>query len=621
MKTFRICIIFFLSFFFQVKAAVKYYVNDGSTGGDIYTTAVGAAFPGNNGLAPNTPVNTILAIVNNYVLGANDTVFIDAGTYSNTQIVIAGADAGSAAGNLVFIGAGVLLTNIIAPAAINSSVFNLTNTSYVTFCNMYIETANNRECISLNANSDFCKIFNCTLYNPVNAGFSLDLTINSASPDFNEVHHCTINSGAFGFRIKSTNASYSPDNNIVRDNTILVRNTGGPAFENNRASNTLFYRNRVTGSSSNPAILLDKPCGGVQIYNNYIVNNNAAGQGIYGPAMSGAGILIRHNSIYSTAECFIGDNNVALDLTGTIFRDNIFYSISGLCVSVINGLKFQEIDCNLYWHPGAGAGKFNGTTYATLAAWKTIDHDLRAGFNGDENSLEADPLYISPAAGNLDFSSSSPAKDAGCNVGITTDMYLTSRPQNSIVDIGAYEYFVPLPVDLTKFNAVCQEDKTLITWNTLSENNNGYFTIEKSEDGIHFYDLAVISGIGNSNGPQQYKYTDDDAPGNFLYRLKQTDLNGNYAYSEVIAVQCNADNLQILQDGNDIIIKILAKEQSKLKVSLYTTLAQSLYSSDFIIYPGTSEIRINKNDYPQGIYIIIAEGNSVSVKKKLLLFN
>ncbi len=61
-----------------VRAATDYYVNDGSTAGDIYCTAGGD--DANNGTSSTTPKRTIQAIIDTYDLEPGDTVYVDTGT-------------------------------------------------------------------------------------------------------------------------------------------------------------------------------------------------------------------------------------------------------------------------------------------------------------------------------------------------------------------------------------------------------------------------------------------------------------------------------------------------------------------------------------------------------------
>lgn len=56
-----------------------YYINDGSTDNDVYTTAVGDNT--NSGKSPDAPMASLAALLDLYDLGEDDTVHIDTGTY------------------------------------------------------------------------------------------------------------------------------------------------------------------------------------------------------------------------------------------------------------------------------------------------------------------------------------------------------------------------------------------------------------------------------------------------------------------------------------------------------------------------------------------------------------
>ncbi len=66
---------------FSVRnAALSYYVNDGSTNGDVYCSAVGSS--SNDGLSPETPMDSLERLFGRYGLAAGDTVYVDTGTYA-----------------------------------------------------------------------------------------------------------------------------------------------------------------------------------------------------------------------------------------------------------------------------------------------------------------------------------------------------------------------------------------------------------------------------------------------------------------------------------------------------------------------------------------------------------
>ena len=74
---------------FQItNAGHDYYVNDNSTTGDAFTTAVGDN--ANSGKSPAAPMASLQALLNAYRLGAGDVVHVDTGTYLLYQNIVLG---------------------------------------------------------------------------------------------------------------------------------------------------------------------------------------------------------------------------------------------------------------------------------------------------------------------------------------------------------------------------------------------------------------------------------------------------------------------------------------------------------------------------------------------------
>nr|MDA3891070.1 T9SS type A sorting domain-containing protein [Salinivirgaceae bacterium] len=95
-----------------------------------------------------------------------------------------------------------------------------------------------------------------------------------------------------------------------------------------------------------------------------------------------------------------------------------------------------------------------------------------------------------------------------------------------------------LPIELTYFKAYQTNNKVSFKWETASELNNDFFTIERSEDGVNFSGIETIGGAGNSLSSIVYSANDENPiNGINYYRLKQTDYNGDYSYSELQAVE------------------------------------------------------------------------------------
>ena len=97
----------------------------------------------------------------------------------------------------------------------------------------------------------------------------------------------------------------------------------------------------------------------------------------------------------------------------------------------------------------------------------------------------------------------------------------------------------PLPIELLTFKAECLNNKALLKWQTASESNNDYFTLEKSFDDQKWTFIAKINGAGNSTSLQNYSFLINTEESNQLtyFRLKQTDFDGHYSYSSKIMLE------------------------------------------------------------------------------------
>ena len=71
--------------------------------------------------------------------------------------------------------------------------------------------------------------------------------------------------------------------------------------------------------------------------------------------------------------------------------------------------------------------------------------DVQGGYPGTGN-LDADPLFVNPAAGNFQLQTASPCADTGTADGApTVDLLGAPRPQRAGMDMGAYEVPNPVP--------------------------------------------------------------------------------------------------------------------------------------------------------------------------------
>ncbi len=100
-----------------------------------------------------------------------------------------------------------------------------------------------------------------------------------------------------------------------------------------------------------------------------------------------------------------------------------------------------------------------------------------------------------------------------------------------------------LPVKLSYFTAVDNQQTVHLSWATTSEEHFQKFIVERSGEGAVFEEVGEVAGRGFDIHDIESDYIfEDDAPlaGYNYYRLKAIDLDGTFEYFGVKAVQVNA---------------------------------------------------------------------------------
>lgn len=127
----------------------------------------------------------------------------------------------------------------------------------------------------------------------------------------------------------------------------------------------------------------------------------------------------------------------------------------------------------------------------------------------------------------------------------------------------------PLPIELLSFYAKPVDSYVKLQWETASEINNDYFTVEKSKDGVNFYPVCLIQGAGNSTITLDYSAVDvHPYKGLSYYRLLQTDFDGRQSSSHIISVFFgnNQNGITYKIESNNFIVSSLAEENTTVAV-------------------------------------------------------
>ena len=150
--------------------------------------------------------------------------------------------------------------------------------------------------------------------------------------------------------------------------------------------------------------------------------------------------------------------------------------------------------------------------------------------------------------------------------------------------------------------------------------------MERSADAVTFTEINKTKGAGNSTQTLYYK-AKDSAPlsGVSYYRLKQTDFNGNYKYSNVASVNIiNNSTFEIIntfsaspESGLDVTVN--CSGNCEITFELYDITGKRIYSTKQNMPGNYSDIIIPTYLFSKGMYLLKAFDGTAIVSKKIII--
>lgn len=179
-----------------------------------------------------------------------------------------------------------------------------------------------------------------------------------------------------------------------------------------------------------------------------------------------------------------------------------------------------------------------------------------------------------------------------------------------------------LPVELLFFKAHSLVNKVKLDWATASETNNDFFEIQHSIDGNEFRKTGIVySDYHNSNTLIKYSYDHTNPfPGLNYYRLKQTDLDGKFEYSNIIKVsfeQKNGFSIHPNPAKNELFLSFRNILSEEIQLVILNSIGNEIWTEN-IINDGKS-ITINLEKFPAGLFFIRANASGQSFFQKVLV--
>jgi hypothetical protein len=274
------------------------------------------------------------------------------------------------------------------------------------------------------------------------------------------------------------------------------------------------------------------------------------------------------------------------------------------------GADAATVKVKLYWEDASMSGiyKFDSLTVARWSASGWEDANCYTGCPANWTTSTAQRTYTGSATGT--------------GAGTIQSNTSSSFGPFTLASIGLLP-LNPLPIELLDFSARCSDNSVLVRWTTAAEINNDYFTLEKSKDGIEFFEVAFIPGAGNSTTEKDYTFT-DKSPFNGInyYRLRQTDFDGHSETFSPVSAKCNGrQNPSIYIYNNQLGEAVITTrdEGEHYQVRVCDALGKLALLKSFVSTEGVTTFKMDITLLEAGIYFVTVNGSNSATTQKIFV--
>jgi len=169
---------------------------------------------------------------------------------------------------------------------------------------------------------------------------------------------------------------------------------------------------------------------------------------------------------------------------------------------------------------------------------------------------------------------------------------------------------IPIPVKLKYFLVFKNTSSNMVRWVSSNEQNNDYYEIERSTDGITFQSIGQVKGAGNSSDEINYIFEDNNPPALAYYRLKQVDFDTRADYSNVVMVRRDIrsttfDVSFVNPVQNSGWINIVAEKRGAVNLQIVDVSGKSLSTRVIECGHGGNTVLQDYSKLPAGTYYLV----------------
>lgn len=184
------------------------------------------------------------------------------------------------------------------------------------------------------------------------------------------------------------------------------------------------------------------------------------------------------------------------------------------------------------------------TGYIVLASYNATTAPSPSEYYGKSNRQLVD-AYGAPNCVSVSFDAApDPNQQYRLFLDFTNDGNCNQMNTKYVIDI--LPAGGPTPIHLLSFEGVKQASSVQLKWQTSSEQNTKYFDVEFSNSGSLWSSIGKVNAAGISTTTRNYALLHNSpVDGTNYYRLKQFDKDGNFVYSNILAIKFTIIGLHI----------------------------------------------------------------------------
>jgi len=168
-----------------------------------------------------------------------------------------------------------------------------------------------------------------------------------------------------------------------------------------------------------------------------------------------------------------------------------------------------------------------------------------------------------------------------------------------------------LPIELAYFQVEETEQGVELNWLSLTELNNDYFEILKSNDGKTWNVINQIKGSGTTNSPTHYEWIDDSrvSSSTSYYRLKQVDFDGASTLYDIKMVSHKEFDWFLAPNPAKTSTVIHMAGNIELEEFIIVNMqGREINFQNLVQSANDSKVTLDISVLPRGLYLVIANG-------------